>query len=206
MAKTKTLDPYAKRAGENDLQWRSRVARFEQDHRDRSEPLVPAEAMKHGAYGDEFVLHAETGTKVQTKLNRGGSPVMRWTREGRLSDTQMLAIAHCLHLWGLTGTEGRVTSHYGERIGGSDHENERRANTIIEAMADLRRIMAYIPGGYFGIFENVCRFDEPAGIAGQAIGYSNRANEARAHTIVCMVADLIAMREGLIPTTRIRVA
>lgn len=206
MAKTNTkIDPYTKRRDETDLQWRSRVARHEQAQRDRSEPLVPAEAMAHGDYADAFV-RSDDDTIARVKLNRGGTPVMRWARDKRLSDTQMLAISHCLRLWALAGINPRVTGQYGERIPGGDHESERRVSSYVEALADLRRIKDYIPCQWFGIFENVCRFDEPAGIAGSRLGFGNRSAQDRAHTVVCMVADVIAMREGLVPVSYIRTA
>ena len=202
MAKAKARDPYAKQPGETTAQWLSRIARHDQAQRDKSEPIVPAIALANGDYIDEFVTD-DANCKVQTKLNRGGSPVMRWLRSNRLSEGQMLVIQHCLHLWAIAGLNPRVTAAYGERIGGSDYESERRVNSYVEALADLRRIGKYIPAPYMAVFENVCRFDEPAGVAGSRLGGSSRSNEDRAHTIVCMVADIIAMREGLIPVSRI---
>ena len=200
-ANTKT-DPYAKRAGENDLQWRSRIARHEQAERVRSEPIVPAVALAHGDYSDEFVRD-DDNTIARVKLNHGGSPVMRWHRAKRLTDSQLLAINHCVRLWAIAGLNPRVTGHYGERIPAGDYESERRVNSYIEAKADLRRIERYIPPAYFSVFENVCRFDEPAGVAGSRLGFGERSGQDRAHTIVCFVADIIAMKENLAPVDRI---
>lgn len=138
-------------------------------------------------------------------VNRGGTPVARWLREGKLSPTQSLAIDTCNRLWALVGTEGRTTASYGERLAVSANE-ERRAITLIEAREDLYRIQDYVPKPYWHVFENVCRFGEPAGIAGSKLGFGGRAAIERAHTIVCMVADTIAMREGLVPVVRILVA
>ena len=84
--------------------------------------------------------------------------------------------------------------------------DERRTLNLIEAREDLYRIMNYTPRPYWDVFENVCRHDEPAGIAGSRLGFGSRSAQDRAHTIVCFVADVIAMREGMLPTVRILVA
>lgn len=138
-------------------------------------------------------------------INRGGTPVMRWIAANKLSDTQALAIQLCYRLWALVGLEQRTTAAYGERIAGNAEISDQRSAMLIEAREDLHRIQDYIPGGYWTIFENVCRFDEPAGIAGSRMG-SARGAEDRAHTIVCFVADIIAMNERLIPVSRILAA
>jgi hypothetical protein len=138
-------------------------------------------------------------------VNRGGTPVMRWIAAGKLTETQELAIQTCYRLWALVGLEQRTTAAYGESIQGGSAESERRTTMLIEAREDLYRIMGYIPKTYWQCFENVVRFDEPAGVAGSKLG-TGRGSEDRAHTIVCFVADLIAMHERLVPVVRILVA
>lgn len=138
-------------------------------------------------------------------INRGGTPVMRWLASGKISDTQGLAIQTCYRLWALVGLEQRTTAEYGERISGSADISDERSAMLVEAREDLHRIRDYVPPGYWSVFENVCRFDEPAGIAGSRLG-SARGAEDRAHTIVCFVADIIAMKERLVPVTRILAA
>ena len=142
----------------------------------------------------------------QRILNRGGTPVARWLATGKLSDTQHIAIQHCLRLWDMVGINQRTTASYGERVPASFTMDERRTLNLIEAREDLYRIMNYTPRPYWDVFENVCRHDEPAGIAGSRLGFGSRSAQDRAHTIVCFVADLIAMREGMLPTVRILVA
>lgn len=139
-------------------------------------------------------------------VNAGGTPIMRWIAADKISDTQALAIQTCYRLWALVGTERRTTASYGERIASSlDHE-DRMATTKIEAREDLYRIQEYVPKAWWQVFENVCRFDEPAGVAGSRLGFGSRSAQDRAHTVVCMVADIIAMNERLIPVSYIRVA
>lgn len=137
-------------------------------------------------------------------VNRGGTPVMRWIAAGKLSETQGLAIQTCLRLWAICGLEQRTTASYGENITATDHESEHKVNMLIEAREDLYRIMGYFKGleGWWQVFENVCRFNEPAGVAGSRLG-STRGAEDRAHTTVCFVADIIATKERLMPVTRI---
>lgn len=138
-------------------------------------------------------------------INRGGTPIMRWIASGKISETQGLAIQTCYRLWALVGLEQRTTASYGERIAGGD-ASEQRAALLIEAREDLYRIQDYIPAPYWEIFQNVCRFDEPAGVAGSRMGFGSRSSEDRAHTVVCFVADIIAMKERLVPVTRIAAA
>ena len=128
--------------------------------------------------------------------NRGGTPIMRWIAAGKISETQGLAISLCMKLWAITGLEQRTTASYGERIGGGGG-SDSRSELEIDARDDLHRIKDYIPDKYWEVFENVCRFDEPAGVAGSRLGYGSRSAEHRAHTTVCFVADIIADREWL---------
>ena len=157
--------------------------------------ITPEQRAKGGYEGD--------GRRI---INRGGTPVMRWITSGRLTDTQALAINTCYRLWEMVGIKQRTTAAYGERIAAADWIDEQRALTLIEAQQDLDRIKDYIPAAWWSVFENVCRFDEPAGVAGSKLGFGERTGDARAHTVVCMVADIIAMRERLTPVVRLRVA
>lgn len=193
------VDPLAKRKDETDLQWRSRVAREQQEARDRAEPIVPVHAQQHGDYVSDFVTLVEDGTKAHTKINRGGSPVERWIASGKLSQGQQVVIATCLYLWRLSGLRQALTANYGHVVGGLSCA-EHRATTELEAREDLRRYQGYFPGPlavYFNVFENVVRHGIPAGVAGSELSKSTRTADARAHQVVCFVADVIATREGL---------
>lgn len=81
----------AKRPNETDLQWRQRIEKLDQDERDRSEPVVTAEAERHGDYRDEFVMHLETQTLARTKRNRDLSSLVRMFNNGQLTQEQLLA-------------------------------------------------------------------------------------------------------------------
>lgn len=131
-----------------------------------------------------------------TLLNQAGSPVQRWLTAGMLTESQMIAIRHCERLWKLTERSTRLVANLDRTIFGLDGDGNQGE---IAARIDLHRIIDTIPGTYWSVFENVVRFDEPAGRAGSKLASDNKQRRAKAHVIVCFVADLIAMRERLTP-------
>lgn len=158
--------------------------------------VKPTDAqLAKGEHHERYVMHVESGIKAKTHVTTH-DPVQRWKRDGRLSDSQETAILHVQALWGKIGALPRVTATYGEATGGSGSA-EYRALTEIEAREDLHRIQDYVPAVYFNVFENVCRFGMAAGVAGNDLGFGPRSASDRAHTIVCFVADIVAMKERL---------
>lgn len=189
----------AKRPQETHWEYRSRIIRLEQEARDKSQPVVPIEAMANGDYKPEFVVNHETNTKAYVLVNRGGTPLCRWRAGGQLSITQDAAIKLCEYLWRTISRPLKLTADYGERIPGNGN-TETRSNAEIDARADMKRIEGYFPGplkAYFAVFENICRYDMPAGVAGSTLSRSSRTADARAHQVVCLVSDIIAQKEGL---------
>lgn len=165
----------------------------EQSHAD----IIPPEQRAKGGYeGDKRII------------NRGGTPLARWVKAGKLNEAQISAIELCQWLWATTGRESRVTALYGAFTGKSDAiESEVAVQRYLDAKEDLARIEGYFRGlkPYWQVFENVCRFDEPAGAAGSRLGQGSRSAEDRAHNTVCFIADFIATNERLhIPEGRIR--
>lgn len=157
----------------------------------------PTEAqLANGHYVREFVTNGDTATKSMAHINQGGTPVIRWHRTGKLDDRQLAIIHWVQRLWDRAGTVQRVTAQYGERIASSASVELLTARTM-EAVEDLDRVQGYIPAPYWSVFENVCRFDMPAGVAGGELGFGPRSSIDRAHTIVCFVADVIGMRERM---------
>lgn len=160
------------------------------------EPIVPAVALANGDYRKRFITHVETNTKAETFVSSHDA-VARWDDAGRLTDNQLTVIAMLRRLWELTGLRQRITASYGERIPGVSC-NELAAINEIEAREDLKRIEGYFPGAlrtYFSVFENICRHGMTAGLAGAALSTSSRTADARAHQVVCFVADIIATNE-----------
>lgn len=155
------------------------------------------EQLGKGGYNRIAMPNPEGGNRAAlVHINRGGTPLARWMEEGKLSDNQQRAIGLTLYLWDKCGLRQRITANYGERIPGYA-DADRIASTEIEARSDLHRIQNYIPSKYWDVYENVIRFDEPAGVAGSKLGYGSRSAFDRAHQIVCFVADIIHMNERL---------
>ncbi|MES3152538.1 hypothetical protein [Sphingomonas faeni] len=127
-----------------------------------------------------------------TLINRGGTPVARWKAAKLLSDSQAAAIDHCEALWARLGGKGLVMDL--SRIPGAGQGNGWSEQ---EALDDLKRIKGYFPNKYWAVYENVCRFDEPAGFAGSALTECRNDQVAAARTTVQFVADVIAMKERL---------
>lgn len=158
------------------------------------------EQLAKGGYEYVNVPHPDGGNRqAHLMVNRGGTPVARWKASDQLSSSQIAAIDHCTRLWQLAGTQSRVTGSYGERIASSG-TSEYAAVIEIDARRTLHRIIDYFPGplrAYWECFENVCRHDMPAGVAGSSLSKSTRTADARAFTVVCFVADTIAFKERL---------
>lgn len=123
-------------------------------------------------------------------------PVARWVAAKRLTDSQQLAIGYVRRLWDIAGLERPVTANYGHVSIGAGCA-ERRAAIEIDAREDLHRCQDYVPMQYWSIFELVCRWGEPAGVAGGSLGFGDRSGAERAHQVVCFVADVVAMKERL---------
>lgn len=84
-------DRNARRPGETHLQWRSRIASIKQNERDRSEPIVPQEAQRHGNYVERDVLHIETFTLATAFRNELTSPLSRLRDKGDITEDQYAA-------------------------------------------------------------------------------------------------------------------
>lgn len=123
-------------------------------------------------------------------------PVERWKSAGKLTQPQQVVIEMCQRLWRLTEDRQyvRMAANYC-KVAAASVSYELRALTEIEAREDLHRIQDYVPMPYWSVFERVCRWGEAAGVAGASLGFGDRSAQDRAHTVVCLVADVIAMRE-----------
>lgn len=151
---------------------------------DARPPTVNAFAEQHGDYQ----------RNLRVVINRGGTPIARWQAAGLLSDSQNAAIAHCIRLWEAIGISGGLVANLDRTVFGCPGDGNLAE---IEARTDLQRIKGYVPGKYFAIYENVVRFDEPAGVAGSKLTDSKNDQTAAARVVVQFVADIIAMKERL---------
>lgn len=155
---------------------------------------VPAIQVARGGYEEVDVPLRDGGRIVtlKTLANRGGTPVARWKAAKLLSDSQIAAIDHCEALWGQLNGKAMVMDL--ARIPGAGQGNGWAEQ---EALDDLKRIKGHVPGKYWAVFENVCRFDEAAGFAGSALTECRNDQVASARVVVQFVADIIAMKERL---------
>lgn len=151
---------------------------------DAQQPVVNEFAAQHGDY-DRHLRFIK---------NRGGTALDRWVRDGHLSESQQAAIKHCQNLWQRIDCGPRLVSNLDRTIFGCHGNGHPRE---IEARDDIHRIKSGFPLPFWDIFENVCRHDEPAGVAGSRLANDSRSASAAARTVVALIAETIYMRERL---------
>jgi hypothetical protein len=157
-------------------------------------PLVNAFAAQHGSYERAHGIDGQGNINMRPMINRGGTALDRWKAAKLLSETQLAAIAHVDRLWRLVDAGARLTANLDRTIFGCPGDGNMAE---IEAGDDLNRIRASFHPTYWDVFENVCRFDEPAGVAGSRLANDDPTRRTMARTIVCLIADHIYMRERL---------
>ena len=97
---------------------------------------------------------------------------------------------HCRSLWACIGTQRLVANYTGVGGGEGDREGE------VFARAQLAEYKSDIPRAYWEVFENVVRFDMPAGTAGSHLANNPAQQQAHAKNCVGFVASLIAQWRG----------
>lgn len=148
---------------------------------------------------DEVKAMGDTERVNGIEYNHGGSPVTRWRNAKMLKPVHEAAIAYCLNIWGWIGTIPRTTALYGERTSPSSDAGDsgRVILAKLNAQDSLARVQGYVTTSQWNIFENCVRWDEPAGVIGSRLGFGTRTAGTRAHQTVCLVAEIIAHKEGL---------
>lgn len=126
--------------------------------------------------------------------NHGGTPIARWIASGMLTRSQQAAILHCITLWQAISSSGKLVANLDRTVFGCPGDGHPME---IEARSDLQRIKGHFPAKWWDVFENVVRFDEPAGVAGSKLTDNKEHQVAVARTTVQFVADVIAMKERL---------
>lgn len=118
--------------------------------------------------------------------------VDRWLAEGGpgFDEPQRAAIDHCRSLWAMIGTQ-RLCANYTGTIGG-----EGDAEGQAFALSQLAEYQEDIPNAYWRAFENVVRFDMPAGQAGSHLAKTTSQQQAHAKAATGFVASLIAQWRG----------
>lgn len=85
------MNAFVRLPGETHLEHTMRKARVRTDARDRAEPLVTPEAMRHGRYEDADVMHVETMTLAVTKRRRHKSSLLALHERNQLTAEQYAA-------------------------------------------------------------------------------------------------------------------
>jgi hypothetical protein len=172
----------------------------------------PSDARKRQKANDTLSANSDIERINGVDRNNSVSPVVAWRAKRMLEEGHEAAIAYCFRLWDTLAKEPRTTANYGEQTDKSHDGAESGAMILrrMEAQEDLERIYGkrdefgtvikdgYIPVKWWQIFENCVRFDEPTGFLGSKLHGGTKTARAKAHVTVCMVADVIAMKEGLL--------
>lgn len=160
-----------------------------QDPQKRVRKATTPEMRQHGDYRPDF---AKVGGKLDpVVINRGGTVIERWMHLGGWDEPQRRAVAACLMLWARIDRTETPLSAVGTPQGLWMGQGEQDARDRLE---DYRRS---IPEPYWRVWENVIRWDMPAGQAGTHLETTDRSARQAAKTVCQFVASIIAMREGL---------
>jgi hypothetical protein len=138
--------------------------------------------------------HGDYTRHLRTYVNHGGTPLARWRKAGMLSDSQNVAIDHCIKQWSLIGGSSGLVANLDRTVFGSPGEGNHRE---IDARENLHRMKGLVPAKHWDCFENVVRFDEPAGQAGSRLTENTANREVIARACVQFVADVIFMKERM---------
>ena len=137
-------------------------------------------------------LSGELGKRMSMRavlVNRGGTAVDRWIHRdttGLFGESEERAIRYTQNLW--------------VRLEGGLRAIDPAADVVDmplgwsqqEALVELKSLQERVPRPYWDCFENVCRFDEEAGVAGSKLASNSRSAIDAARTCVAFTASLIA--------------
>ena len=159
--------------------------------------LVDPFLAQHGSYEEGKVvdLTGELGGRrmsiVKVMMNRGGTAVDRWIandKAGLFEEPQRRAIRYTQNLWERAQEGGvRAVDTTADVVDGIDGWSQQ------EAIVELKKLQARVPRQYWDVYENVCRWDEEAGVAGSRLASNGRSAIDAAKTTVAFTASLIAM-------------
>lgn len=167
-------------------------------------PIVSPHVAQHGDYRPAMVvdLNGKLGGKRQSMVrllvNRSVSTTDKWLLEGGpgFEAPEAAAIAHVRRLWSIVGSGPRLTARYDPSCVGAPGTGERDQAGYRSALLTLGEYRRQFPPRVWEAFENVVRWDEPAGVAGSRM--ASHPSEQRAHAKACVgfVASKIAEWRG----------
>lgn len=169
-------NPLKQQPGETWLQWQSRLARARDLAESAKQPLVTPEAAANGDYKEGWT--EIDGMRARVMINRGGSTIQRWLNspaDDIMDDSERAAIRYCQRLW------ARLDYHAPCMVVvdcGTDGMAEH------EALAELAALKIRLPSRHWAVFENICRFEQPA-------------TDRHSRLTVAFVAGMIALWRGL---------
>ncbi|WP_380873617.1 hypothetical protein ACFB49_42690 [Sphingomonas sp. DBB INV C78] len=135
-------------------------------------------------------LGGKRNSMVKVLINRGGTAIDRWIahdKAGLFGEPQQNAIRYCQNLWIRASGSLAAIDHTQERIDAPLGWSQQ------EAFAELAWLERRMPEAYWNVYENVCRWDEEAGVAGSRLASNSRSAIDAAKTTVAFAASLIAM-------------
>lgn len=161
-----------------------------------AEPIeTPTAAqLAQGGYSRRFVTHVETNTKAMTFVNCSNI-VERWFAEGWPGYEQgaRLAINWCHRAWEARGEIGATCSRYEPTISSSGSAQFARDVEIVDELLEVSR---WFHPSHWAVFENVCRWGMPAGVAGSDLASNTPQAISAARATVGLVANFIAAKRG----------
>lgn len=151
-----------------------------------------AEQLMKGNVKTGFVVHVDTWTTA--KAHRVSSVLDRWFDEGRhgFEAPARAAIEWCQVRWEARGVIGRQCANYSPTCGSGGGQVVRD----VELRDELDAMKALFPHKHWDVYENVCRWGQPAGVAGSEFANNDPQAIASARAIVGMIANMIAHRIG----------
>ena len=167
-----------------------------------AEPIISPFTAQHGDYRPGIVVDLDGAlggrrqSMVRVLRNQAATTVDRWLRDGGpgFDAPQARAIAHVRGLWAATGSGPRLVANYSGvgRVGGGLGDREG----YLAALATLGSYQREFPAYVWEAFENVVRFDEPAGKVGSRMANNSAQQQAHAKACVGFVASKIAEWRG----------
>lgn len=131
---------------------------------------VPEQQLPHLRLGKIVDLSGELGVRMKTYdvlVNRGGTAVERWLSRdpaGLFGEPQQRAIRYTHKLRARADNQLRAVDHSRDVV-----DNMVEGMSQQEALDELHQLKGRLPRHYWDVYENVCRFDEEAGVAGSRL-------------------------------------
>lgn len=151
------------------------------------------EQIAKGNIVSRYQVHVETWTTA--KAHKVSNQLDQWFDAGLpgFEAPARAAIEWCQARWEAWGVIGRQCANYSPTSGTGGGNVVRD----VELRDELDEMRAMFPPAYWRVFEGVCRWGMPAGVAGSDLARNNPQAISAARAIVGLIANMIAQRKGL---------